>query len=225
MKYAIKEIFSTVQGEGSQSGSPAVFVRFAGCNLWSGHDDKRGAGKGECAAWCDTEFVGGDKLSKNELIGRICDEIKSVPMSNPLIVITGGEPTLQLSKSPELVGSMLARGWRVSIETNGTIQCDVIDLLNEHENGHVTVSPKRMRGGADGMNHIQVRSGTDLKVVLPQFNSNEMDEMVSWKFSNRFIQPLDCGDLGERAIIECISEARRIGWRISVQTHKFMGLP
>jgi organic radical activating enzyme len=120
---------------------------------------------------------------------------------------------------------MLARGWRVSIETNGTNQCEVITLLNEHPNGHVTVSPKRLRGGVTGTAHIKVRSGADLKVVLPQFSTAEMDDMGEWKFENRFIQPLDCADLGEAAFPDCIAEARRIGWRISTQTHKFMGLP
>ncbi len=242
MAYRVKEIFYTVQGEGSQSGSPSVFVRLSACNLWAGTEATRSKGKSECAMWCDTDFVGGDKLDVPQIMCRIASlwEAGDVNAENtkkdwperpsrsfreikPLVIITGGEPCLQLKKNPSLVDDMINMGWRVSIETNGTIDCESIDTLIASPNGHVTVSPKRLLKA--GVDHITVRRGTDLKIIVPQFIESELDEMVGWQFDNVFVQPLDSGDDGRFAITECISEAHRLGCRISIQTHKTMGLP
>ena len=242
MAYKVKEIFYTVQGEGSQSGSPSVFLRLSACNLWAGTEETRSKGKSECAMWCDTDFVGGDKLNVPQIMCRISTlwndgevesssapnewvETPSMPFRSiqPLVIITGGEPALQLKRDPSLIESMLDVGWRVSIETNGTIECEAVDKLIVSKNGHVTVSPKRLL--KPGLDHITLRRGTDLKVIVPQFMDDEIDQMKSWDFDNFFIQPLDSGDNGLLAITESIREAHRLGWRISIQTHKTMGLP
>ena len=166
MFYVVK-VFRTIQGEGSRTGEPSVFVRLVGCNLWNGHEHARNRGSGVCANWCDTVFSHGTSYSLTELLDAIKEKAKG--LKEPLIVITGGEPMLQLKKEHgfEFVSTLLETGFKVAIETNGTVSGEVIELLLKHPNGHVTVSPKPKKGKLDDSNHIKVRNGDDLKVIYP----------------------------------------------------------
>lgn len=217
---SVREVFATMQGEGSMTGAPAVFVRLAGCNLWSGLSHLRDAGTGSCAAWCDTDFAKGTRHEPQEVVAtvlRLCDG-----WAVPLAVVSGGEPCLQLRR-PEgeaLVRLLHDAGVRVAVETNGTTLADVLD-----ECDHVTVSPKALRApGADALAHIVVRKGTDLKVVAPQWAEGDLSQMSRWSFVNRYVQPLDTG-AGPGAVQPALELAARLGWRVSAQTHKFLNLP
>ena len=217
MPLRVREVFPTVQGEGSITGTPAVFLRLTGCNLWSGHESGRASGRGACALWCDTDFASGkawEPILLSELIQEMMDG-----WAAPTVVITGGEPCLQLRKKPgeQLVRLLQAANVTTCIETNGTVECDVLSQLD-----HVTVSPKQMKG-SESLDHIKVRTGTDLKVVVPQWSLKAMLEMNLWDFDFRFAQPLD--QHGTESTEPCVAAARNMGWRISVQTHKYMGWP
>lgn len=220
MALNIKEVFATMQGEGSMAGAPAVFVRFAGCNLWSGLKHLRHAGTGACAAWCDTDFAKGTRYEPQEVVDtvlRLCDG-----WSRPFVVVSGGEPCLQL-RTPS--GELLVRALQdafvaVAVETNGTVEADVLGSLQ-----HVTVSPKALREpGADALAHVLVRVGTDLKVVAPQWSDEELRRMDGWSFAHRYVQPLDTGD-GPGAVQPALELAARLGWRVSAQVHKLLELP
>jgi 7-carboxy-7-deazaguanine synthase len=223
----VREHFTTLQGEGSKAGAPALFVRFASCNLWSGHEHQRALGKGACASWCDTDFASGTKYDVQALVDLVLMETED--MRHPFVVLTGGEPLLQLRRTDgEAFVSLLKDAHvGIAVETNGTVEADVLDAIH-----HVTVSPKALaRPDAwagdvnDTLRHIVVRKGTDLKVVVPQWSYSEMDAMFGWKFAYRFVQPLDTGDTGRGALEACIEAAKKHGARVSVQTHKLMGLP
>lgn len=226
MTYSVVEVFRTLQGEGSRAGTSAVFVRFAGCNLWNGLASGRSSGTGSCAAWCDTRFTGGSKYTAERLVEE-CDELW--PGSGERwVVLTGGEPCLQLDAA--LVGAFRARGWSLAIETNGTQQNAALELLD-----HVTLSPKK---GPP----VLVKRCTDLKVVLPGWDETEvlaMTEAIEARF--RFVQPRDellspevedtvlrGGELAglRHNVLECIGFVHRNpGWRLGLQTHKLLGLP
>jgi len=227
--FTIKEIFATLQGEGSRSGTPAIFVRFAGCNLWSGQDHLREKGKGHCALWCDTDFFRGDKYEGSELLNRL-NRLTS-KWQDKMVVFTGGEPCLQLKK-PEAVGlieRLLNTGWVVAIETNGTIsaeECQVLNILNDHPNGHITVSPKPLmdKSKRHSIEHIKLRFGTDLKIIIPTvLPLNEFQEL---NFEHFFFQPMDLqdGTSGLSSVEETIEFCITYGWRLSCQTHKFLNL-
>jgi 7-carboxy-7-deazaguanine synthase len=210
MSYAVKECFLTLQGEGVQSGSRAVFLRFAGCNLWSGREQDRAAAQ---CNFCDTDFVGTD----GEGGGRFADAAQLADHvlatwgegeDRRLVVITGGEPMLQLDRA--LVDALHGHGFRVAVESNGTLPAvDGIDWL--------CISPKA------GTDFVQ-RSGDELKLIWPQAGV-EPAKLEGWDFRNFLIQPMDCEDRKDAldAAIRLVMERPR--WRLSLQTHKLIGLP
>ena len=213
--YQVKELFRTLQGEGAQSGRVAVFCRFAGCNLWSGREEDREKGTGGCSLWCDTDFVGtdGEGGGKFSSAAALADaalrtwQQSIVESERPLLVCTGGEPLLQLDA--ELVSAFRARGFEVAIETNGTLPVpEGVDW--------VCVSPKA--GGA-----LVVRGGQELKLVLPQ-EGIDPAEFLALDFDHWFIQPKDGpnkeADL-QTALNYCLANPK---WRLSLQSHKFIGI-
>ena len=211
MTYKVKEIFYTLQGEGAQSGRPAVFCRFSGCNLWSGHEKDRTAA---VCTFCDTDFngvdgIGGGKFkTAGELADAIISEWPTVQGGIPYVVCTGGEPLLQLDK--ELIDALHHRKFKVAVETNGTI-------LPPSELDWICVSPK---AGAE----LALKSGDELKLVYPQENINP-EEVLNLKFDHFFLQPMD-GENAEsniQATIEyCMTNPK---WRLSLQTHKILKIP
>jgi 7-carboxy-7-deazaguanine synthase (Cx14CxxC type) len=202
MKYRVKELFWTVQGEGHNAGTPAIFVRFSGCNQWTGVDADREKGVADCARWCDTRFDDGDWIDHATLISDIAryrDEAR-------LVVFTGGEPALQLTA--ELLRDTAALGLQCAIETNGTVplpqgQC------------WVTVSPK------GGKHPLAVSSGDELKVVYPQLGVQPQD-LEHLKFDHFYLQPRDNSSAHTS---DCLDYIRRHPqWRLSVQVHKYIGI-
>jgi len=210
MTYAVKELFLTLQGEGVQSGSRAVFLRFAGCNLWSGREQDRE--QAQCS-FCDTDFVGtdgpgGGKFEHPDGLAAAVERAWGEGQDERLVVITGGEPMLQLD-SP-LVEALHARGFRVAIETNGTLPAAA-------ELDWICVSPKA------GTKVVQ-RSGNELKLVWPQDGLDPRD-LETWDFDHFLVQPMDCADR-EAAVESAIRLAmERPLWRLALQSHKLVGLP
>jgi 7-carboxy-7-deazaguanine synthase len=209
MTYAVKEIFLTLQGEGVQAGSRAVFLRFAGCNLWSGREQDRASAQ---CTFCDTDFVGtdGEGGGKFADAGMLADSVESAwgeGAEGRLVVITGGEPMLQLD--PALVRALHERGFRIAIETNGTLRvADGVDW--------VCVSPK-------ARTKVVQRRGDELKLVWPQPEIDPV-ELESWDFTHFLVQPMDCDDR-EAALQAAIDLAMdRPRWRLSLQNHKIVGL-
>jgi 7-carboxy-7-deazaguanine synthase len=208
--FVVKEIFKTLQGEGAQAGRAAVFCRFTGCNLWSGREEDRSTA---VCRFCDTDFVGSDgpgggrfptAVSLADAIaqawGKDCD--------GRFVVFTGGEPLLQLDR--ELIDAVRSRGFFTAIETNGTLEAPaVLDWI--------CVSPKA------GTN-IRQTAGQELKLVFPQAGvSPEQFERLD--FQNFFLQPMDGPEVARNtklAIQYCLAHPK---WRISLQTHKLMGIP
>jgi 7-carboxy-7-deazaguanine synthase (Cx14CxxC type) len=199
-----------LQGEGVQAGSRAVFLRFAGCNLWSGRDEDRVAAQ---CRFCDTDFVGtdgagGGKFQGADALAGHVERLWGEGREARLAVITGGEPMLQLD-SP-LLDALHARDFRVAVETNGTLA--VLDGLD-----WVCVSPK---AGTD----VVQRSGDELKLVWPQ-EGIDPAELESWDFDHFLVQPMDC-DEREAALQAAIALAmERPRWRLTLQAHKVAGLP
>lgn len=210
MTYAVNECFLTLQGEGVQAGSRAVFLRFAGCNLWSGREEDRA--NAHCR-FCDTDFVGtdgpgGGKLRLAAALAAHVEVLWGEEMAQRLVVITGGEPMLQLDNA--LVEALHARGFRVAVETNGTIAA--VSGLD-----WICVSPKA------GTEVVQ-RQGNELKLVWPQ-EGIDPAELEQWGFDHFLVQPMDC-DAREQAIEAAIKLAMdRPKWRLSLQAHKVVGLP
>ena len=210
MTYAVKECFLTLQGEGMQTGRRAVFLRFAGCNLWSGREQDRATAQ---CNFCDTDFVGtdGDGGGKFADAQALADRVLAIwgeGAENRLAVITGGEPMLQLD--PALVDALHERDFRVAVESNGTLPAvDGIDWL--------CVSPKA------GTEVVQ-RRGDELKLVWPQ-EGIEPARLEGWDFRNFLVQPMDCEAREEAldAAVRLVMERPR--WRLSLQTHKIVGLP
>ena len=210
MTYAVKECFLTLQGEGVQSGSRAVFMRFAGCNLWSGREQDRATAQ---CQFCDTDFVGtdgegGGKFVSPEALAEQVEAVWGDGRDERLVVITGGEPMLQLDEP--LIEALHARGFRVAMESNGTLRAaGGIDW--------VCVSPKA------GTEVIQ-RRGNELKLVWPQPGIDPA-ELESWQFDHFLVQPMDCADREEalQAAIKLAMDRPR--WRLSLQAHKAVGLP
>lgn len=206
----MKECFLTLQGEGVQSGSRAVFLRFAGCNLWSGREQDRESAN---CTFCDTDFVGtdgegGGKFLAAEELATHVEKIWGAGDKQRLVVITGGEPMLQLDEA--LIDALHVRGFRVAVETNGTLPAvGGIDWI--------CVSPK---GGTD----VVQRRGDELKLVWPQ-DGIDPAELESWQFDHFLVQPMDC-DQREAALEAAIKLAMdRPRWRLSLQAHKVVGLP
>jgi 7-carboxy-7-deazaguanine synthase (Cx14CxxC type) len=208
MSYAVKEIFLTLQGEGMQSGRRAVFLRFAGCNLWSGRE----ADRAEAACrFCDTDFVGtdgakGGRYEAEALAARV--EALWGGEGRRLAVVTGGEPILQLD--PPLIEALHARGFEVAVESNGTLAApDGIDWL--------CVSPK---AGAE----VVQRKGDELKLVWPQ-PGIDPETLLDWDFRHFLIQPMDCAER-EAALAASIAYVmEHPAWTLSLQSHKLIGLP
>jgi 7-carboxy-7-deazaguanine synthase len=205
--YAVKEIFYTLQGEGANTGRAAVFCRFAGCNLWSGREADRS--EATCQ-FCDTDFVGADgdgggRFATADALANACAAVTPVP---GLIVLTGGEPMLQVDEA--LIAALHARGFTIAIETNGTLPVpSSIDWI--------CVSPK---AGTE----IKQRSGNELKLVYPQAGLDPASTS-DWGFTHRFLQPMDGPDTPAntaRALAYCKAHP---GWRLSLQTHKLLGIP
>ena len=210
MTYSVKEAFLTVQGEGGQAGRPAVFLRFAGCNLWNGLERDRA--KAICS-FCDTDFVGvnGDGGGKFADAEALSDHVASLwrgPVGDPkLVVCTGGEPLLQLD--PVLIAALKRQGFDIAVETNGTVAApDGIDWI--------CVSPK-----ADAP--VVQTSGQELKLVFPQTKAMP-DRFEGLDFERFWLQPMDGPDqvANTAAAIEyCLENPL---WRLSVQTHKYIGV-
>jgi 7-carboxy-7-deazaguanine synthase (Cx14CxxC type) len=210
MSYSVKEVFLTLQGEGGQAGRAAVFCRFAGCNLWSGREQDRAAA---VCTFCDTDFVGMDGPGGGRFATAeaLADHILSAWIggeSDRLVVCTGGEPLLQLD--PALIQALHDRDFRIAVETNGTLTApDGIDWL--------CVSPKANAT-------VVQTSGQELKLVWPQ---KEMDpaRFAGLDFERFYLQPMDGADRAsatQACIDYCLSHPQ---WRLSVQSHKYLGIP
>jgi 7-carboxy-7-deazaguanine synthase (Cx14CxxC type) len=212
LTYSVKEIFYTLQGEGLQSGKPAVFCRFAGCNLWSGREEDRASA---VCRFCDTDFVGTDGTlgGKYATAGYLAQQIASLwpadDLEHRLVVVTGGEPLLQLD--PPLLSALHQHRFRVAVETNGTIAApEGIDWI--------CVSPKA------GSRLVQFH-GNELKLVFPQVGLEpDALDLNALRFDHFLLQPMD-GLLAREntaaAIAYCQEHPR---WRLSVQSHKLIGI-
>ena len=211
VNYSVKEIFYTLQGEGAQAGRPAVFCRFAGCNLWSGREEDRATA---VCRFCDTDFVGtdgmgGGKFASAASLAATIDA--QWPANKPVrkyVVFTGGEPLLQLDAA--LIDAMHAHGFEIAVETNGTLPVpEGVDW--------VCVSPKQ--GAA-----LIVDRGDELKVVVPQ-EGQDLPALERLDFAHYFVQPMDGSDKlrnTEFAIATCKNNPQ---WRLSIQTHKLLQIP
>jgi organic radical activating enzyme len=227
-------MFSTFQGEGSRAGQPAIFVRLAGCNLWSGLEQDRQTGKGDCARWCDTDFAKGDPYEREALVEEVARLAQADNLDRVLVVLTGGEPLLQIGKPDGhlLVDAMRRRGWEVALETNGTrpVPHELAPILS-----HVTVSPKALRGQTNtplaSTDHLQSFAAQDLKIVVPCPMPVESLRAL-YPRAALYFQPKDLGGRepdgngpGHFYLDEALRNARRYGGRVSLQTHKFAGMP
>lgn len=227
MSYKVKESFLTLQGEGAQAGRLSVFVRFSGCNNWSGRAQDRDSGPADCARWCDTDFVGtdgdgGGHYTLTDLIERIQSLWPTAAtqraVMGPYVVFTGGEPALQLDQA--LVDGLHDIGAQVAIETNGSLPLPTgLDW--------VCVSPKRLLGGQP--QPLAITAGDELKLVMPQ-EGFDLAYLESLDFAHFYVQPLDEAALLDRDqrstsrewCIDWIAHHPR--WRLSLQTHKMIGI-
>lgn len=210
MTYSVKEIFLTLQGEGGQAGRPAVFCRFAGCNLWSGREVDRAQA---VCTFCDTDFVGMDGPGGGRFLDAeaLADAVAATWTGGPdnrLVVCTGGEPLLQLDAP--LIGALHARGFTIAVETNGTLAAPAgVDWI--------CVSPKAQAP-------VVQTSGQELKLVFPQAGVDPQ-RFAALDFERFYLQPMDGPDRvanTEAAIAYCLAHPQ---WRLSVQTHKYLGIP
>jgi 7-carboxy-7-deazaguanine synthase len=210
MTYSVKEAYYTLQGEGAQTGRAAVFLRFAGCNLWSGLERDRA---GSVCKFCDTDFVGVDGPGGGKFTdaNALADHVVSMWKGGdgaPYVVCTGGEPLLQLDE--DLIAAFHARGFEVAVETNGTIAAPAsLDWI--------CVSPKSTA-------ELKQVSGNELKLVYPQADAPP-ERFASLAFRNFFLQPMDGPDRKasqDACIAYCLAHPQ---WRLSLQTHKITGMP
>ena len=213
MPYAVKEIFYTLQGEGAQAGRPAVFCRFAGCNLWTGREEDRDSA---VCKFCDTEFVGTDGPGGGKFPDalalaravRACWPADASPAARPLVVCTGGEPLLQLDRAA--IDALHQAGFEVAVETNGTQPAPPgLDWI--------CVSPKSEAP-------LLLTEGDELKLVYPQADAPP-ERFTGMAFAHFFLQPMD-GPLRDHntklAVAYCLAHPE---WRLSLQTHKLLGIP
>jgi 7-carboxy-7-deazaguanine synthase (Cx14CxxC type) len=209
MSYAVKEIFLTLQGEGGQAGRPAVCCRFAGCNLWSGREEDRAAA---VCTFCDTDFVGmdgpgGGRFQDAEALAAAVEAAWIGGASDRLVVLTGGEPLLQVNDA--LVAALHARGFTIALETNGTLPApEGIDWICVSPKAQATVVQQR---------------GQELKLVYPQRDVDPA-RFEDLDFERFLLQPMDGPDreaATRAAIAYCLEHPR---WRLSVQTHKYLGI-
>jgi len=210
MSYSVKEIFRTLQGEGAQAGRAAIFCRFAGCNLWSGREEDRARA---ICRFCDTDFIGtdgagGGRFETPDAVAAAIESAWGSGANHRFVVFTGGEPLLQLDV--RLLAAVRARGFESAVETNGTRQIpEGLDWI--------CVSPK---AGAPLLAH----GGDELKLVFPQVDL-EPESLGDLPFSHFWIQPMDGPDLAANtaaAVAYCQDHPR---WRLSLQTHKLIGIP
>jgi len=210
MSYSVKELFKTLQGEGAQAGRAAVFCRFAGCNLWSGREEDRA---GATCTFCDTDFVGldGEGGGRFAAAGDLADAVARTwgeGEAGRFVVFTGGEPLLQLDAA--LIEAVHARGFEIAVETNGTVAAPAgLDWL--------CVSPK---AGAP----LLQTAGQELKLVFPQ-QGLDPESLAGLDFRHFFLQPMDGPERARNtaaAVAYCLAHPR---WRLSVQTHKMIGIP
>jgi len=210
MSYAVKEIFLTLQGEGGQAGRAAVFCRFAGCNLWSGREEDRASA---VCTFCDTDFVGmdgdgGGRFATAEDLAGAVEAAWRGGEENRLVVCTGGEPLLQLDLA--VISALHARGFEIALETNGTLPVpEGVDWI--------CVSPKAQAP-------VVQQTGQELKLVFPQKDVDPA-RFETWDFARFLLQPMDGPDRianTEAAIAYCLEHPR---WRLSMQTHKYLGIP
>lgn len=211
MSYSVKEIFYTLQGEGARAGRAAVFCRFAGCNLWTGREEDR---ERAICRFCDTDFVGMDGIGGGRF-GSAAELAEAIASAWPrdvsgmrYVVFTGGEPLLQLD--PQAIDAVHARGFEIAVETNGTVAVP-------HGIDWICVSPK---AGSE----LVVREGHELKLVYPQAGAKP-ERFESLHFEHFYLQPMDGPDRDantQRAVRECLARPR---WRLSLQTHKYLGIP
>ena len=212
MTYSVKEMFYTLQGEGGQTGRPAVFCRFSGCNLWTGREADRATA---VCRFCDTDFVGTDGQGGGKFAGAdaLADAIAARwpaddTSGRRYVVCTGGEPLLQLDEA--LIDALHARGFEVAVETNGTQRAPAgLDWI--------CVSPK---AGAP----LVLTAGNELKLVFPQAGAPpELYEPLA--FTHFFLQPMDGPERQRNTALAAAYCLRRPRWRLSLQTHKLLGLP
>ena len=209
--YTVKEIYYTLQGEGAQTGRPSVFCRFTGCNLWTGHEKDRAQA---VCQFCDTDFVGtdGEHGGRYPTPDELAKQIEALwpdvaSKGRPYVVMTGGEPLFQLDTS--LLDALHVRGFEVGVETNGTVEApEGIDWL--------CVSPKA------GTN-LEVTSGDELKLVYPQPNALP-DRFVALDFSQFFLQPMDGPNAAANRNLTLQYCLENPQWRLSLQTHKDLGI-
>ena len=209
MSYAVKEMFLTLQGEGVNAGARAVFVRFAGCNLWSGREADRATA---VCRFCDTDFVGvdgagGGRFADADALAAAAEAHWGEGGEARFVVLTGGEPMLQVDDA--LVDALHARGFRIAIESNGTLPAHPgIDW--------VCISPKA--GSA-----VVQRSGDELKLVWPQAGT-DLDQLETWDFAHFLVQPMDSVDALANTQAAIAFAMARPKWRLTVQAHKMLGL-
>ena len=212
MSYAVKEIFYTLQGEGAQAGRAAVFCRFAGCNLWSGRESDRASA---ICRFCDTQFVGvdGEGGGRFEVAEDLAEAIAAKwpgrgTDGRRFVVCTGGEPLLQLDRV--LIDALHERDFEIAVETNGTVEAPAgIDWI--------CVSPKAGAG-------LVQKTGDELKLVFPQLNAQPA-EFEGLEFRNFFLQPMDGPERDRNTELVVDYCKQHPLWRISLQTHKLMGIP
>ncbi len=215
--YTVKELFPTLQGEGAHAGRAAVFCRFAGCNLWSGREEDRATA---VCQFCDTDFVGSDgvgggKFETASLLADTIEEVWNSTLAGPqqrYVVFTGGEPLLQLDT--DLINALHAKGFAVAIETNGTIKVPKgVDW--------VCVSPK---AGSE----LIVLQADEIKLVIPQQGHGSVETLLArfekMDYRNRFLQAMDSPNLQENLALAVRLCQKRPLWRLSVQTHKMIGI-
>jgi 7-carboxy-7-deazaguanine synthase (Cx14CxxC type) len=215
--YTVKELFPTLQGEGAHAGRAAIFCRFAGCNLWSGREEDRASA---VCQFCDTDFVGtdgagGGKFETASLLADTIEEAWSSTSAGPqqrYVVFTGGEPLLQLDVA--LIDALHAKGFTIAIETNGTIKVPKgVDW--------VCVSPK---AGSD----LIVLQADEIKLVVPQVGHRSIETILArfekMDYRNRFLQAMDGPQLQENMALAVSLCQKRPLWRLSVQTHKMIGI-
>ncbi len=210
MSYAVKEIFYSLQGEGRHAGRPAVFCRFTGCNLWSGRERDRATA---VCNFCDTDFVGvdgdgGGRFKDTRSLAKAIDQMWGGGGGGRFVVLTGGEPLLQVGN--ELVSALHELGFEIALETNGS-------LAAPSEIDWITVSPK-------GATPLVQTAGSELKLVFPQADVDPT-AFENLAFTHFFLQPLDGPDREANtaaAVDYCLRNPR---WRLSLQTHKLLGIP
>ena len=207
MAYTVNEIFYSLQGEGAQTGRAAVFCRFAGCNLWSGREEDRA--QADCT-FCDTDFVGGDRFADAVALADAVADTWQGGGDRRFVVLTGGEPLLQVDAA--LTVALHARGFEIAVETNGTLALpDGIDW--------VCVSPK-------GAEPLALTAGDELKLVYPQPEPEAQSEnFEGMDFGVFFLQPMDGPDVQAHKIAAVDYCKTHPKWKLSLQTHKILGIP